>query len=363
MIDKPKHTGVVKRKRSIAAHPAFYLVYLLFYVVPWFFQAPTLTDIIVFVVALLFFLPLHFIAFNKPSSKFVGVIIMTQAIGLIIAPFHGMAGVFHIYASVQAGFQRPVKRAGILIALLALSFLLLSLFIRESWFEIAMVLFIGAVIGISCMASAEEMEHLEYLERTSVLDKQRAALEERERIAADLHDLLGHTLTMVALKSEVADKFLDTDIERARLEIREIRNEARAALSDVRQAVSGMSATTIKAEVERAKQALQAAGIDFKITGKLPDVNTHQDKVLGLAIREAVTNIVRHSKAQNAVLTFVQGENGLDISIKDDGIGGNFTPGAGLTGLRRRIESLGGHVEIQVNKGAYIKLFAPKAIS
>ncbi len=362
MITGSKQPFARKLKRSIATHPAFYLVYLLFYFVPWLFRAPELKDIIAFVVALIVFLPLYFRAFNKSSPKFIGTIILTQIIGFIITPFHGMAGVFHIYASVQAGYQRPVKNAGILIALLGLSYLIISLFIQANWFEIVLVLFIGAVTGIGCMASAEEIERREYLERTSVLDKQRATLEERERIAADLHDLLGHTLTMVALKSEVADKFLDTDIERARLEIREIRNEARAALSDVRQAVSGMTDTSIMAEVERAKQALQAAGIEFKVTGQPPDVDTHQDKVLGLAIREAVTNIVRHSNAQNAVLTFVQAEGGIDISIKDDGIGGVFIPGAGLTGLRRRIESLGGRVEFEANKGGYIKLSTPKVI-
>ncbi len=362
MIGPSKYENAVKRKRSIASHPAFYLVYMLFYFIPWLFRAPTLIDIIAFFIALLLFLPIHFISFSKPDPKFIGAIILTQAIGFIIAPFHGMAGVFHIYASCQAGFQRPVKRAGIITVLLAFSFIAQSIFIHVNWFEVGLVLFIGAVSGITCMAGAEDIEHMEYLERTSVLDKQHAALAERERIAADLHDLLGHTLTMVALKSEVADKFLDKDIERARLEIREIRNEARSALSDVRLAVSGMTATTISAEVERAREALKAAGIALKIVGQSPAVSAHQDKVLGLAIREAVTNIVRHSKAENAELRFIQDKNGLDISIKDDGVGGVFVPGAGLTGLKRRMESLGGSLDINNKKGAFIKLSTPKAL-
>ncbi len=362
MIDNLKSTTAIKRRQMFASYPAFYLIYLLFYFVPWLFQAPEPKDIIAFIVALIVFIPIHFISFNKSSPKFIGIIILTQAIGFIIAPFHGMHGVFHIYASVQAGFQRPVKRAGILIALLALSFLVFSLFFQGNWFEVAMVLFIGAVTGISCMASAEEIERREYLERTSVLDKQLAALAERERIAADLHDLLGHTLTMVALKAEVADKYLDKDKQRTRQEIREIRNEARAALSDVRQAVSGMNTTTIEAEVKRAEEALPTAGIEFRVAGELPSVTVQQDKVLGLAIREAITNIIRHSKAKNAELSFIRNKNGLDISIKDNGIGGSYTLGAGLTGLKRRIESLGGSVDIDINRGTHIKLSTPKGI-
>ncbi|PHS39994.1 MAG: hypothetical protein COA91_05040 [Robiginitomaculum sp.] len=360
MIVQSKHKNSGKTMRSVAAHPTFHLIYLLFYFVPWFFKTPELKDIIAFILALLVFLPIHFYAFSKATPKFIGAIIITQIIGFIIAPFSGMHGVFYIYASAQAGFQRPVKRASILMALLALSFLIFSLFVRDNWFEAGLALFIGVVSGISCMAGAEEIEHREYMERTSALDKQRATLAERERIAGDLHDLLGHTLTMVALKSEVADKYLDKDIERARLEIREIRNEARAALSDVRQAVSGMNATTIEAELDQAKLALEAAGIEFEITGKLPKLSPEQDKVLGLAIREAVTNIIRHSKAKTARLAFLHTENGdLDISIKDDGIGGTLVPGAGLTGLKRRIQSLGGRVEFDFSHGANIKLTTP----
>jgi len=363
MTDKLQNTKLQQRRRSFASRPAFYLIYLLFYFTPWLFRAPELKDIIALIVALVVFIPIHFIAFNKSSPKFIGMILLTQAIGFIIAPFYGMHGVFHIYASVQAGFQRPVKRAGVLLILLAVSFIVLSLILRENWFEVAPVLFIGAVTGIGCIASSEEIELRQYLERTSELDKQRAALAERERIAADLHDLLGHTLTMVALKAEVADKFMDKDIERARREIREIRNEARAALSDVRQAVSGMTATTIETEVKRAEKILGAAGIALSISGTLPIVSAHQDKVLGMAIREAITNIVRHSKAKSTELSFVQRKNGLDISIKDNGIGGSYTPGAGLTGLKRRIESLGGSVDIDIGKGAHIKLSTPEALS
>jgi len=363
MIDEPENALTVKPRRTLASYPAFFLVYLLFYFVPWLFHAPEIKDIIAFIVALAIFIPIHFFAFSKSTPRFIGAIILTQIIGFIIAPLHGMHGVFHIYASAQAGFQRPGKRAAILLVVLALSFVILSLFVRANWFEVALVLFIGAVTGISCMASAEEIELRKYLERTSVLDKQSATLAERERIAADLHDLLGQTLTMVALKAEVADKFMDKDSERARREIREIRNEARAALADVRQAVSGMNTTTIEAEVNRAEQVLGAAGIEFSILGTLPKVSKHQDKVLGLAIREAVTNIVRHSKAKNAELSFVQSKDGLDISIRDNGIGGSYTLGAGLTGLKRRIENLGGSVDIDISKGAHIKLSTPVALS
>ncbi|PHR91708.1 MAG: hypothetical protein COA69_10985 [Robiginitomaculum sp.] len=363
MTAEVKNQKPAKRRRPIAAHPAFYLLYLLFYFTTWIFQTPEIQDIIAAIISISVFLPIYYYAFSKTSKKYIGAIFIIQAIGFIVAPFNGMYGVFHIYACAQAGFQRPVKHAGILLIFLGLSYIIFSLFLNTNGYEIGIITFMGMITGIGCMGSAEQLEHAEYLERTNVLDLQLATLDERERIAADLHDLLGQTLTMVALKAEVADKFLDKDIERARLEIREIRNEARAALADVRQAVSGMNATTIAIEIKRAKQVLRSASIAFKIIGDVPMVNPQQDKIIGLAIRETVTNIVRHSRAQTAELAFTQNDDSFDISIQDNGVGGAYTLGAGLTGLRRRIESLGGRVNIDMNKGAHIKLTMTKKMS
>lgn len=348
-------------RRTLGSRPEFYLVYLLFYFVPWIFQTPSGIDVTVALVAVAIFIPIHFKSCEESGTNRVWFTLMIEAIAFAAAPFHGMHGVFHIYASVQAGYQRPERRGLWILAALAAAYLLLSLVLRANLIEAVFVIFMGAITGISCMAGAEQTARRKSLERSRVLDRQLAAIAERERIARDLHDLLGHALTMVALKAEVAHKLFSSDPKRARQEITEIRDASRSALKDVRAAVTGMNVTTIEAEIGHAQKALGAAGVDFEVVGTPPLVDAHQSKTLGLAIREAVTNIVRHSVADKATLKFSGDADGLSVMIEDNGRGGSFTPGSGLTGLRQRIERIGGRTEIDMSSGARITLHLPAA--
>lgn len=356
-------TDVRKQSASptLGSRPAFYLIYLVFYFIPWLFRTPSGVDVAVALVAIAIFIPIHFKTFDECVTNRVVYLLVMEAIAFALAPFHGMHGVFHIYASVQAGYQRPERRGLWLMAALAAAYLLMSLVMRDNLGEIAFVLFMGAITGIACMADAEKTARRKSLERSRVLDRQLAAIAERERIARDLHDLLGHALTMVALKAEVAHKLFSSDPERARQEITEIRNASRTALKDVRAAVTGMNVTTIEAEISHAQKALEAAGVNFEVVGIPPLVDAHQSKTLGLAIREAVTNIVRHSVANKATLQFSADVDGHSVTIEDNGRGGSFTPGSGLTGLRQRIERIGGHTEIDMSSGARITLHLPAA--
>ncbi len=346
---------------TLGARPAFHLVYLLFYFVPWLFARPSATDIAAAVVAIAVFVPIHFQTFRATRHNRVGYLLAIEAIAFAAAPFHGMQGVFHIYACVQAGYTRPERRAAWFMLALTVAYLLLSVTLDLNWYETGFVLFMGAITGISCMAGAEQMARQRTLERSRALDQQLAAIAERERIARDLHDLLGHTLTMVALKAEVANKLFDTDPERARQEIGEIRDASRTALKDVRSAVTGMNVTTIDAEIAHAKEALSAAGVQFSVTGIPPRTDAHQSKTIGLAIREAVTNIVRHSMADKATLSFSHTAEGHVVTIEDNGHNAQVLPGSGLTGLRQRIERLGGRTEISTDTGARITLHLPSA--
>src|SRR5208337_3051105 len=123
-----------------------------------------------------------------------------------------------------------------------------------------------------------------------------AKVAERERIARDLHDVLGHTLSLITLKSELAGKLIDRDPERAGKEIREVEQISRQALTDVRDAIRGYRSQGLVAELAQAKSTLETAGLtvqcDAATTVKLPAV---QESVLSLAVREAVTNVVRHA--------------------------------------------------------------------
>jgi two-component system sensor histidine kinase DesK len=192
----------------------------------------------------------------------------------------------------------------------------------------------------------DEIEHL-------------AKVAERERIARDLHDLLGHTLSLVILKSELASKLAERDPERARLEIADVERIAREALAQVRSAVRGYRSGGLQAEVDSARTALAAAGVTLRAELDPVVLTPVQEAVLALTIREAVTNVIRHAGARNCELTLRAAKSVCTLTIHDDGRGGNAPAGTGLTGMRERIEALAGTVRRDGTRGTTLTIDVP----
>jgi two-component system, NarL family, sensor histidine kinase DesK len=170
-----------------------------------------------------------------------------------------------------------------------------------------------------------------------------AVAEERLRFARDLHDLLGHDLSLIALKAELAGKLLPDRVDAAATEVGQIRDLTRTALRAVREAVDGYRRPTLGTELAGAKVALEAAGIEVRVDGPDGSLDPTADSVLAWAVREGATNAIRHSGARHAVITVRDGM----LEIADDGHGAPPADpsGNGLTGLRERAQSVGGTVE------------------
>ncbi|HEX4005680.1 MAG TPA: sensor histidine kinase [Acidobacteriaceae bacterium] len=192
----------------------------------------------------------------------------------------------------------------------------------------------------------EEIEHL-------------AKLAERERIARDLHDVLGHTLSVVVLKSELAGKLMDRDPARARREIGEVEHIARKALTDVREAIRGYRAEGLAAEIDHAHRTLDAAGVTLECGDKPPQLPPAAETVLSLIVREAVTNIVRHAQASHCRLEIEASGEGTALVVEDDGRGGIRQEGNGLRGMRERVEALGGRFRIESSQGTRLVIQIP----
>ncbi|WP_394003608.1 sensor histidine kinase [Luteimonas sp. WGS1318] len=181
-----------------------------------------------------------------------------------------------------------------------------------------------------------------------------AAVGERERIGRDLHDLLGHTLSMVALKADLAGRLVERDPAGAQREIGEVGGIARDALTQVRQAVSGIRAAGLAAELASARLLLETDGVAFGYSlddtvagaGLSPAVET----ALAMTLRESVTNLQRHAHAHSAQAQFSREGDTVRLQVSDDGRGGAIVPGNGLSGMRERIEALGG--QLRVDSGA-----------
>ncbi len=178
-----------------------------------------------------------------------------------------------------------------------------------------------------------------------------AATAERERIGRDLHDLLGHTLSLIALKSELAGKLLVRDPLAARREIADVERITRDALAQVRSAVSGMRAAGLVGEIASARLLLECAGVRFSYSGFESELPAVQEACLALALREAVTNIQRHAHATGAQAELIHDGDAIRLSVSDNGNGDIHSHGNGLTGMRERVEALGGSLKIAAVRG------------
>ncbi|MFD0672904.1 sensor histidine kinase [Cohnella sp. GCM10027633] len=199
--------------------------------------------------------------------------------------------------------------------------------------------------------------------------------EERQRISRELHDTLGHTLTMITLKSELAEKMIDAKPERAKQEIRDVQATSRAALKQVRDLVTDMSAVTILEELPNAKRILAAASIGVKLQGDFDSIALSPllDNLLGMCMREAVTNVVKHSRARLCTIAWAEEPARYVLTVADDGVGlaGRDEQGIlpahghnGLRGMQERLNLVDGLLRLTPNspqgQGARLTITVPK---
>ncbi|WP_379966852.1 sensor histidine kinase [Ectobacillus sp. sgz5001026] len=192
--------------------------------------------------------------------------------------------------------------------------------------------------------------------------------EERQRIARDLHDTLGQKLSLIGLKSDLARKLVYSNPEQARAELKDVQQTARTALNEVRKMVANMRGLRLKDEMIRVKQILQAAQINIVFEQDLSSVNVSllTENILSMCLKEAVTNVVKHSKAKNCYISLVQTSNETIIKVRDDGItlvkSDCFNRGSGLTGMRERLEFVNGSLEIVAEKGTILIIKVPNVV-
>jgi two-component system sensor histidine kinase DesK len=199
--------------------------------------------------------------------------------------------------------------------------------------------------------NAELVEAREELVRNAVA-------EERLRFARDLHDLLGHSLSLIALKSELAGRLAEHDPARARQEMADVEAAARRALAEVRDAVSGYREVSLAQALAEARSALSAAGITLRAPAGGKPLPGAVDAVLGWVVREATTNVLRHSGARSVAVDLSEDGDLVRLAVTDDGRGGDGPRGTGLAGLAERVEALGGRLDAGPAGGRGFRLSA-----
>lgn len=179
-----------------------------------------------------------------------------------------------------------------------------------------------------------------------------AVAEERLRFARDLHDLLGHTLSLVVVKAEAVRRLLPEHSARAQEQAADIEAVSRRALTEVRQAVSGYREPSLAEELAGARAALTAAGVTAELP-RPPELPAAAGAVLGWVVREGVTNVLRHARARRCVIELRVRDNEAELSIADDGAGGPAEPGNGLRGLTERLRAAGGELSAHGEGGGF----------
>ncbi|KRF05961.1 histidine kinase [Paenibacillus sp. Soil766] len=193
-------------------------------------------------------------------------------------------------------------------------------------------------------------------------------LEERQRIARDLHDTLGQKLSLIGLKSDLAGKLISKNPAQAQIEINDVRQTARIALKEVREIVTQMRGTRLVEEIFRIKQILKAAEIDLVLEGdpKLTNTSLINENVLSMCLKESITNIIKHSSATTCSISIEPSPSDLVIKVEDNGIGMTkeclVLLGNGLRGMKERLEFVNGCMEIVSANGTMIVIKVPNAI-
>ncbi len=294
----------------------------------------------------------------RPRFYLAGIVLL----GMAMAPINSGAATFFIYACAMAPFlvkteSAALKIIGLIVVLAGLETWLLHLSI---WFFVWAGAF-ALVIGGSNIFFAQRNRANEKLRMAKEEIEHLAKVAERERIARDLHDVLGHTLSIIILKSELAGKLIDREPERAKAEIADVERTSREALSEVRSTIRGYRNHSLEAEFKHAKSTLETAGVALQAESVELPLTPAQESVVALIVREAVTNVVRHAHARHCSLRLAPVNGSCLLEVQDDGAGGAAVEGNGLRGMRERIEALGGTLERETGAGTRLKIQFPLA--
>lgn len=352
-------------------------VWIIFFILPFFFIFRSTSKLEIFSGAFMvigFFLSYRFsfhakgwlvhvwisigILLSCALTFFFGYVYFSLFLAVIIGNIRHTAGFFLMY--------------GIHLAL-TIGTVLFSSFIQPDYFLSQLSFVIVCIIGVILLPfhlyNRNKRELLEgQLEKANQRISQLVVIEERQRIARDLHDTLGQKLSLIGLKSDLAKKILDKKPEQAKQEIKDIQQTARVALKEVRELVSNMRGVKLEDELERVEKILKAAGIEFAVEGNptLTNIPLGVESVLSMCLKEAVTNVVKHSQATKCSVMIEQTRDEVMVRVSDNGTGriqpADFKKGHGLAGIKERLEFINGSFHIDSSLGTLLVMKVPNVI-
>ncbi len=357
--------GLVPNDRDHGWVPYVWLVFLAFFIVPPILDPHTTArDWQITIAATAVFLVLYFKLFWTGPPWNYALIGGMAAMGLGLGHINPGACVFIIYTASFIPWAIPKPRwafVGVAGLITALGVDAIFFHAPVSFWSTAMIVSVG--VGFSNTYFAEKNRANVKLRMAHEEIEHLAKVAERERIARDLHDVLGHTLSLIIVKSTLAGRLLEMDPRKARNEIADIEKVSREAMAEIRNTLRGYSTYKLCEELQRAKSALESAGIAVESSATELSMSPALESVAALIMREAVTNVVRHAHARNCVLRVARNNGNCVLEIQDDGRGGFQAEGNGMRGMRERVEALGGTIVRDTSAGTKLRFEFPLTAS
>lgn len=295
---------------------------------------------------------------DKGAIPPIAGIIIISALGTYINPG---TNALYGYAAFLAAYYFNAR-----IAWLFIVFNLAAQFTAAWVFDIFIVSFLVPSITISIglfifgRFSQREFIHQTLQAESNEKIEQLATIAERERIARDMHDLLGHSLSSLALKAELAEKLLAKDqYQQAEQEVKEIAEIARESLAEIRQTVTDMKQKGLAATIDKLSSQLRTLGFNCNTKVNTPELSAKTESTLIMCIKEAVTNILRHSDGDHVLIEVATKDGLVTCSIKDNGKLQKLQHGNGLDGMQSRVNEAQGRISIEIENGVAIFISLP----
>ncbi|RBW68636.1 sensor histidine kinase [Bacillus taeanensis] len=352
-------------------------VWIIFCLLPFYFifrSSSTIEIILGMILVLLFFVSyrLSFVSKGRLVYLWVGIEI---AISIGMTLFYGYVYFAIFLAFFIGNIQSKMGFFTLYVVHLLTTIIAvnLSFFTQNELFFSQFPFIVISVIGVILLPfntyNRNKREKLEgQLEKANERILQLMVIEERQRIARDLHDTLGQKLSLIGLKSDLAGKLIDRNPSLAKAEMNDINQTARTALKEVREMVSGMRGVKLEDELLHVRQILKAAQMKFTFEGstELKHTPLLVENVVSMCLKEAVTNVVKHSQGTSCKVVIQESPDELQIIVQDNGVGISdeldFSKGSGLRGIRERLEFVNGSLEITKLDGTILDIRVPNVI-
>jgi two-component system sensor histidine kinase DesK len=269
-----------------------------------------------------------------------------------------------VYCGVAAGWTLRWRLLVPVLFALGVFMVVVGVLLGYTWADLGFITFLTVALGFTMVAFRRLIATVMELRSARAEVARLAVSDERLRISRDVHDVLGHSLSVITLKAQVARRLMQTDPDAAAAALSEVETVARSSLAEVREIVTAYRQRSLAEEIQGARDVLDAAGITLDVSRDSNTPPAPVDSLLAWTVREGITNVLRHSRAHRCEISVAANNGGFTVAIIDDGVGGTASAGgSGLHGLRERVGAAGGRIEAGPGRGGGFRLqaYVPRA--